>query len=213
MLIFGPMKRKNIDVYELIKSNISLDCLVDDAKNFDASGGKSYILSYPEFVHYFKMLNKISKHNIVIGAHFAYGWMPTIFDFRSNKFEEVIDILNIAKNGDDLNVSQLNTLKQCFNNSLVGTSKILHFINPEKFAIWDSKICRYVLQTKTKSNPHISKPEYYLAYLRFCKYITELNGFNEVHNILISKMGYEMTRFRTVELAMFGSENPMKDVE
>jgi hypothetical protein len=110
-----------------------------------------------------------------------------------------------------LDVSQLATLMQCFNNSLVGTSKILHFVNPEKFAIWDSKVCKYVLQTKTTT--HVGKPTYYLSYLKFCQHITQLEGYEPIHKVMVSKIGYEMTRFRTVELAMFGSANPMKESE
>ncbi|NIJ55018.1 hypothetical protein FHS68_004205 [Dyadobacter arcticus] len=92
--------------------------------------------------------------------------MPTIFDFRSDNFEEVLEILNRAKSGADLKVSELAALKACFNNSLVGTSKILHFVNPEKFAIRGSKVCNYVLQ-KEKLSRGIYKPKYCLAYLEF----------------------------------------------
>ena len=55
--------------------------------------------------------------------------MPTIFDFRSEDFDKAVEILNYAKKGVILTVKQLETLKGLFNNSLVGTTKLLHFIN------------------------------------------------------------------------------------
>ena len=60
--------------------------------------------------------------------------MPTIFDYRSDKFEETIDVLNDAKAGNIPNIDNLILLKGLFNSSLVETTKLWHFINPVKFA-------------------------------------------------------------------------------
>jgi len=70
--------------------------------------------------------------------------MPTSFDFRSDKFDEALEIINNAKKGIVPSIDQLEILKGLLNNSLVGTSKHLHFINPEIFAIWDSRVYRYL---------------------------------------------------------------------
>jgi hypothetical protein len=56
-------------------------------------------------------------------------------------------------------------LKRAFNNSLVGTSKLLHFIHPKQYAIWDSWVFRFL----NNEEPHkykLEKPKTYLEYLR-----------------------------------------------
>jgi hypothetical protein len=131
--------------------------------------------------------------------------MPTIFNFRSNNFDDVVQILNRAKQGLVPTKEELASLAHCFNNSLVGTSKLLHFINPEKFAIWDSRVYRYL----TGESPHtyrLNKSEAYLDYLDFCAYLTKQNGFEEIHKSLEKKIGYKMTKMRVVELIMYIKE-------
>lgn len=115
--------------------NITIEKLIAEAENFDIEN-KSDLVSYPEFIKYFSSINKINKHNLIIGINFTYGWMPTIFDFKTNEIYKNIDlaveILNRAKNGSNLKINDYEHLKRLLNNSLVGTTKLLHFINPEK---------------------------------------------------------------------------------
>lgn len=196
-------------MFHLFTKNVSIEDIKKDALSFNPKDSASYHVAYPEFIRYFRDLDKIDKHNVVIGAHFAYGWMPTIFDFRSNEFKKVIDILNSAREGNSLDSAELETLKQCFNRSLVGTSKILHFINPEKFAIWDSKICRYLFKQDSLGTK-ISKPAYYLDYIKFCDHITTMPAFAEIHEIMQSKIGSKVTKFRSIEMAMYGSNSLKK---
>jgi hypothetical protein len=193
------IKEKMIDVY---KRNVNIERLLNDESEINISNESSDFISYPEFLKYFKDLKVISKHNVIIGINFTYGWMPTIFDFRSNNFNVVVDILNKAKLGEILSVGELEILRKCFNNSLVGTSKLLHFINPGVFAIWDSRVFRYL--TKQKSHSYrMDNCRNYLDYLEFIKYLTDKPDYNRIHNSIITKVGYNMTKFRTAELIMY----------
>lgn len=128
--------------------------------------------------------------------------MPTIFDFRSDNFNDAVKILNNAKNGIIPSVKQLDILKGLFNNSLVGTTKLLHFINPEKFAIWDSRVYRY-LTGKESYNYRIGNSETYLSFLKFMVSLTEEKDYEKVHNSICAKLGYSMTKLRTSELIMY----------
>lgn len=162
----------------------------------------SYYISYPEFIRYFNDIAIIEKHNLIIGINFTYGWMPTIFDFLSVEFEKPVKILNNVKRGIIPDINELAVLKKMFNNSLVGTSKILHFINPTKFAIWDSRVYRYL----TGMEPYVERiGDYiaYLEYLKFCEYLSNQEGYAEIHRSIEQKIGYEMTKYRTVELIMY----------
>jgi hypothetical protein len=183
------------------KSHVTIDKFLKDCDNFKVEK-QTYDISYPEFLKYFSDLKTITKHNLVIGINFTYGWMPTIFDFRSDKFDEAIEILNNAKNGVILTIAQLETLKGLFNNSLVGTSKLLHFINPDKFPIWDSRVY-YYLTGELAYNHRIGNCEAYFSFIKFCEYLTQIKEYEEIHQSICKKLGYPMAKLRTVELIMY----------
>jgi len=186
---------------EKFKSKITSNEFLLDCKNFKAIE-QTYNVSYLEFIQYFKKINTITKHNVIIGINFTYGWMPTIFDFRSKNFDESIEILNNAKNGTIPTAHQLETLKRLFNNSLVGTTKLLHFINPKVFAIWDSRVYRYL----TKNEPYsyrIGNSETYLSFLYFINDLTQLKQYDEIHKSICAKLGYQITKLRSAELIMY----------
>ncbi|WP_221177630.1 hypothetical protein [Kaistella daneshvariae] len=92
--------------------------------------------------------------------------MPTILkSIKTENPEKIISILKEVRNGQRINEEQLGTLKRAFNNSLVGTSKLLHFIHPKQYAIWDSRVFRFL----NNEEPHkykLEKPKTYLEYLR-----------------------------------------------
>jgi hypothetical protein len=188
-------------ILDKYKSHISLAKFLQDCENFKVDK-QTYDISYPEFLKYFNDISTITKHNLVISINFVYGWMPTIFDFRSDNFDEAIEILNNAKNGEIPTVKQLEILKGLFNKSLVGTTKLLHFINPENFAIWDSRVYRYITGHEAY-NHRIGNCEAYLAFLTFCDFITQSKEYEKAHNSICNKLGYTMTKFRTAELIMY----------
>lgn len=112
--------------------------------------------------------------------------------------------MNEVKRGGNLTVDNLILLKGLFNNSLVGTSKLLHFINPDNFAIWDSRVYRYL----TNKEPHdyrIGDINTYLDYLAFCTYLTKQKEFNFLQNRIENLIGYSMTAYRVVELVMYSN--------
>lgn len=188
---------------DTFKQNIPLDKFFRDGNNFEIKRQSDYI-SYPEFLKYFNDLKTITRHNLTIGINFTYGWMPTIFDFRSDNFEEALQILNEAKRGSKLTVANLDLLKGLLNNSLVGTTKLLHFIKPDNFAIWDSRVYRYL----TNKEPHhnsISNSKTYLDYLSFCDYLTKQKEFNSLQKSIEDQVGYTMTAFRIAELVMYSN--------
>ncbi|MEY4876458.1 MAG: hypothetical protein RL708_1607 [Bacteroidota bacterium] len=199
------------ECFEFFKANVPIEKILTDGKNLILKEESDYI-SYKEFLSYFSNLKEpISKHNLVIAINFTYGWMPTIFDFRSDKFDEALNVLNIVKQGDIPKQEQLMVLKKLFNNSLVGTSKILHFINPENISIWDSRVFRYL--TNCEPNDRIDKYEAFLGYIKFCDYISKQESYNEIHILLEKQINSPMTKFRTIELIMYTfGEKPINKI-
>lgn len=167
--------KKMIDAF---KQNITVDKFFRDGSYFEIQRQSDYN-SYPEFLKYFRDIKTITRHNLIIGINFTYGWMPTIFDFRSDEFDAALDILNRAKDGNRPTTDGLILLKGLLNNSLVGTTKLLHFINPDNFPIWDSRVYRYL----TGNEPHeyrIGNCKAYLDYLEFCEYFTNQKEFKSL---------------------------------
>jgi hypothetical protein len=74
---------------------------------------------------------------------FAYSWMPTIPNVKqigNKQWREIKRLLpKIARNPEPLR-KLLVILIPIINNSLVGTSKVLHFISPEQVPIIDSRV-------------------------------------------------------------------------
>ena len=185
------------------KSNHEIiEQLTKIANNIDSSK-ENYFQSYTYFLNYFKNLDSINLENILIGISFTYSWMPTILkSIRLENPENVIAILNDVKIGKQINEEQLFILKKSFNNSLVGTSKLLHFINPNQYAIWDSRVFRFLNNEK----PHkykLEKPKTYIEYLNFIENLKSEKIFNTFYDLMKQKVGYEITEYRALELAFF----------
>ena len=92
----------------------------------------------------------------ILLAHAVYGWMPTMLTINFDGNDAVAfnrkaqDIAQILNNGSFnwVNIQQqpekfsenLTALSSFLNNSYVGVSKFLHFLYPDQYAIFDSRI-------------------------------------------------------------------------
>lgn len=184
--------------------NLNIEKLKKDAENFSLFANDSYIESYPEFLKYFESIEFIEKHHLIISSHFVYGWMPTIIHLDINNLSEVLVLLNNAKAGHQLNMNEIEVLKYCINNSMVGLSKLLHFVNPDDYAIWDSRIMAYISEKEAKYN--IGKAEHYLAYLEKMKEIINQIEYPSLHCSIEKHFNYPLTPLRAVEVLMFATE-------
>ncbi len=202
-----------------------IDQLIDEASKFEIDeSSNTYLISYPHFINYFANIQtaKINVENLVIGINFVYGWMPTILEFKKKEIKEFIDatnILNKAKRGENLIFEDYQTLKELFNGSLVGTSKLLHFINPKTYAIWDSKVHNYLRINikELKLSYKIGDISNYEKYLKFLTDLTNSVEFEKIYTPVNTKIKdkyeYEISNFRAIELLMFqnGKENKKND--
>lgn len=191
-----------------IPKEVILEQSIEIAKSFDSTK-ENYLISYPHFINYFKNLEEIKLENLIIGISFTYSWMPTILkSINLPKVDETITILNEVKKGKLLDESELFNLKSNFNNSLVGTSKLLHFINPEIYAIWDSRVFRFLNKDLEPHKYRLEKPETYLEYLNYLNSMKEEKEFDRFYKLMKEKVGYEITKNRALELAFFkGNKN------
>ena len=56
------------------------------------------------------------------------------------------ELLTRARGQGALSDEEIGALASLINNSLVGASKLLHFVAPEHFAIWDLRIYRFLYE-------------------------------------------------------------------
>jgi len=88
--------------------------------------------------------NNPSENNIKILALAAYGWMPTIMDsveYNEQNVKQAIKHMTSVRRIDDKDtIRHFEVLSRLTNHSYVGVSKFLHFLSPNSFAIFDSRI-------------------------------------------------------------------------
>ncbi|HKN69507.1 MAG TPA: hypothetical protein VJX30_00495 [Terriglobales bacterium] len=166
----------------------------------------SYILSYPHILSYFADRGSLDVADFVRGAHLVYGWMPTALDLYPQPpnltLAQAASLLEGARTQGTISDEQLSALVRVVNNSLVGTSKLLHFVRPDVFPIWDNKIYGYVFEEK----PHhyrLNKIAKFREFVRRVNTIRSDKRFGDFHASVNLKVGYEVSEPRAVELIMF----------
>lgn len=102
-----------------------------------------YIASYPHLLAFFEPKAAFNSTDVVCGTHMVYGRMPTILelypDVERCDLMAAAAMLTKAKHGSGLDAWEIEALAGLVNNSVVGVSKLLHFVAPHNYAIWDSK--------------------------------------------------------------------------
>lgn len=177
---------------------------------------KSYIRSYPHLLDFFQNKKTITEADFVCGAHMVYGWMPTILDLYplapNQSFEMGPELLMRARKDGKLVEAGFESLKGMVNNSLIGASKLLHFVAPDKFPIWDTNI--YAFYVLGKRHPEkITRPahqqvnqiHHYLCYLESLKEIQTDKKFIKFHQEVNTALGYTVSKLRAIELVMFNN--------
>lgn len=177
-----------------------LRALVRDKALVPRDDLSSYDVSYPEFLGYFHRCGPLTKHHLIIAANFAYGWMPTILDFHSREFDTGVAHLEKARAGSQLTVSELAALAKIVNKSMVGASKLLHFASPAAYAIWDSRVAKY-LGARIDSNDRAA--EQYFAYNDCVLCLGKTREAEEIAREMGDRVGYAVAPMRALELVMF----------
>lgn len=147
-------------------------------------------------------------------ATMAYGWMPRVVRIDPAYTNSALAVLNVAKTAEapTLSTPQINNLATCLH-SLVGASKILHFINDSAYPIWDSNIEAFRLSGAAARHNHMKDVNAYLAYVQDVHAIRHDPGFPQfqanfmaVFNARLTALGiapYPISSVRVIEAAAF----------
>lgn len=171
-----------------------------DAQLLSPRDADSTSLSYPEFLRYFRDAPSLTVHHLIIGASFTYSWMPTMLDFRSHAFERGVATLEAARGGQPVDKDDLLELSRIVNNSLVGASKLLHFAAPARFAIWDSRVAKYLRAPFRDGMRGVSQ---YCAYNEVCVDLASCEAARATADIVFARTGTRGTVLRALELLMY----------
>ena len=182
-----------------------------------------YIKSYPSLLRISQHLCKQAENNDIANvdkmmaiAHIAYGWMPTILKNSElkekpteshNQGQTILDAYGISSE-EKANDFIKGFIKSPINNSWTGLSKALHFINPEIFPIWDSKVAKNFdikITYGNSDNARTKMKDEYLCYMKFCHSNLELPAVAEMQNSFRHKAGYEVSKIRAIEFILYTS--------
>lgn len=173
-----------------------------DAEAIGVASNDSIHRSYQHFVGFFAALREYTEREVVIGAYFTYGWMPTMLNLRGD-LRETVGLLNkVRKEGCRLTHDEMMTIARNVNSSMVGTSKLLHFVRPDVHAIWDSRVYRYLHQKKPYTY-RLEAPETYGGYLDQLAELQKDERFGTLKQRLEQEIGYEVSQNRIGEYVMY----------
>jgi hypothetical protein len=160
--------------------------------------------SYETFTNYFKNKKRLGRRDIIFGIAMAYSWMQTMPRIPEITQTEVSLVNNLVKKFDE---NKFKELTMVVNNSLVGTSKLLHFSAPDKYPLWDKNVCN-AFSLKKNYNYKVEKPTHYFGYKKYCEdLIDNEEKFEEIRKQVEKK--YEKDRiknyskFRIVDMYMW----------
>ena len=130
----------------------------------------------------------------------VYSWMGrgvlTDFDNSFDRYRDACDMIKHARDTGEVDLNSLNVLIALCNGSTIATSKFLHFLKPEAFAIWDSRVCAAIFDGKAH-HYSLKDPENLLAYFNWIrktdldpktlKAVTDYLGINKDNGALRAK--------------------------
>ncbi|MDE0310451.1 MAG: hypothetical protein OXI60_11585 [Acidiferrobacterales bacterium] len=174
-----------------------------------------YIRSYPYLLRSCKVLYEQTKSNteteddaILAIAHIAYSWMPTVLKScelkeaqiaQHKKDQTILDAFRISC--EEAKHFAAGFEHSPINDSWIGLSKALHFINPKVFPIWDSNVARS-FETNISSSKKKQKKDY-LCYFEFCHSHLDLPSVKKIQDYFAEHKKYEISRIRAVEYILF----------
>lgn len=173
---------------------------------------QQYAVGYLALRHLIRDNIDFGNPRELLAASFAvYGWMPTILkrferlDLLSTFIQKIkplplADAISFVRDEGGDNGGQV---LRALNNSVVGTSKLLHFVRPELFPIWDSRIAKLFGFTNDRHNT----PAAYLGYFELLHaWHSRRNAFPKMlHRILTtgSPEGDPISEMRLTEYCLF----------
>jgi len=164
----------------------------------------TYLATYPHMRAAVAGFGRVTGDEVYATISMAYGLMPTVMNLRRGDMEPFLAPLNALRDtGQRLTVGELDGLKALVNNSIVGTSKLLHFLAPETYPIWDSRINRFL---NGEPRPETNSVPRFRDYLADFDRLRVDADFERLRASIENKLGYPVSAARAFELIMYMSD-------
>ena len=177
----------------------------------------TYLLTYPSMVKFGRSC-PLDAHHFHLLAALAYGWMPRVVRIDPGRLPEALETLKWARRQKrdaawkDIKRAMIEHLEACLG-SMVGASKVLHFVNPYAFPIWDSRI-----EGLRKGGKARQKDMTVAGYMAYAKDVYKVRAsprfdrlYDQIASALQQKLGEfeiplyatSITKVRAIEYALF----------
>ncbi len=164
----------------------------------------TYLSTYPHLRSTVAALGRLSTEELSATISMVYGLMPTAMVLRRGDLEPLLRPLDdLRTDGSRLGAADLEALAAIVNNSIVGTSKLLHFVAPAVYPVWDSRINRFLNGT---SPPNTNSVPAYRAYLAAFDRIAADPESETLRASVEAKLGYPVSAARAFEVIMYMSD-------
>ena len=164
-------------------------------------GSEQYLRTYPELLRSTTILAKeMGEDALPAIAHMAYGWMPTILKKFSDSQSDIVGPATGCRSFEEASALIQSLDDSPINNSWVGMSKVLHFINPEFFPIWDSRVAQHF---GLKYDYQINNRNHFLEYLTFVSENRKSDAVKRVQEAFVKEAGYSVSDVRACEFILF----------
>ena len=170
----------------------------------------TYLATYPSLIAIGTSPGSFDTKRFYQVAALVYGWMPRVVRINPVYIQQAIAAFGEAQiaNSENFQNVTIQSFANCLH-SVVGASKLLHFINPSVFPIWDSKIETF----REMPKDNIKRVSHYINYvhevnkirseMEFADFFTK---FSARYCDRLSASGiepYPITEVRAVESAAF----------
>ncbi len=164
----------------------------------------TYLATYPYMRSTVARFARISIDELHATIAMVFGLMPTAMNMRHGDTEPFLRPLNALRDtGRRLSTNEIEGLKALINNSIVGTSKLLHFLAPEIYPIWDSRINRFM---HGNNPPQTNSVPRYLDYLADFDRLRVDPDFDVLRRSMEGRLGYAVSAARAFEMIMYLSD-------
>jgi len=181
--------------------------IVNQANTVTIPVGDSYLQTYPHLLKGINSLMPLNQDKLLIAGSSIFSWMPTQSKIDTTLLPASLAIITNLKThlltkADLLQLA--NTFRTIRGSSVVAASKLLHFLYPDEYPIWDSRVRQNYGHTPKKDH----QSDIYMSYTATVK---SLKSDLQVQtacanlNMRINAAGYpgSLTITRLIELCLF----------
>ena len=127
---------------------------------------------------------------LAVVAYLAYGWMPTVLHLNFDALPTALQRVEEARQGVVLTGPDLQQIAAAVNHSVVGASKVLHFVNPTLYPIWDRRVYRFCHPSPTGApvavhDYQVNNTTAYFDYAEVCRRAVQLPAFERIHRAVM----------------------------